>query len=72
MPDFSQTDIQQIQEHGLSIDIINQQLSDFQTGFPYSNIISPATIGNGVLPMLDDKYAQFYDTNKDNYKIVKF
>ena len=72
MPDFSQTDIQQIQEQGLSIDIINQQLSDFQTGFPYSNIISPAIIGNGVLPMLDNKYADFYDANKDNYKIVKF
>lgn len=72
MPDFSQTDIQQIQEHGLSIDIINQQLSDFQTGFPYANIISPAIIGNGVLPMLDNKYAEFYDAHKDNYKIVKF
>ena len=53
MPDFSQTDIQQIQEHGLSIDIINQQLSDFQTGFPYSNIIS-------ICPFLLDLFTIFY------------
>ena len=72
MPEFSQNDIQQIQNHGLTLEIIQQQLADFKHGFPYSNIQSPATIGKGVLPMLDEQYAQIYDTNKDNYKIVKF
>ena len=44
--------------HGLSRDIIIKQLQDFKTGFPYADIISPATIGNGVRPMLDKSYAE--------------
>ena len=72
MPDFSPQDIQQIQQHGLTLDIVTQQLTDFQNGFPYAHIVSPATIGNGVLPMLDKTYADYYDAHKDTYKIVKF
>ena len=58
--------------HGLSRDIILKQLQDFKTGFPYADIISPATIGNGVRPMLDKSYAEYYLANKDKFKIVKF
>ena len=69
---FTQNDIKQIQNHGLTIDTVMQQLTNFKSGFPYSNIIRPATINDGVTPMLGDEYAKYYDTHKDNYKIVKF
>ena len=72
MSDFSQRDIQQIQNHGLTIDSVNQQLNNFKNGFPYANILSAATINNGVLPMLDTSYADYYLENCDKYKIVKF
>lgn len=72
MPNFTENDIQQINKHGLNIDIIAQQLHDFETGFPFSDIISPAIIGHGLRPSPADTYAKLYRENRDKYKIVKF
>ena len=72
MYEFTPDDIQQIQEHGLSVDVVCQQLADFATGFPYSDIVRPAVIGDGVNAMLGDDYEKYYDANRNNYKIVKF
>jgi len=49
MTQFSQSDIEQIKSHGLDIDTITQQLHNFESGFPYSDIESAAIIGNGVM-----------------------
>lgn len=72
MPEFSTSDIQQITSHGLTVDAVQQQLRDFATGFPCADIVSAATIGNGVLPMLGAEYIEYFDANRDKYKIVKF
>ena len=72
MPLFSQTDIDQIKNHGLSINTINQQLNDFKTGFAFADIVSPATIGNGIQEILTPDFADIFNKNKDYYKIVKF
>lgn len=72
MYEFSDQDIQQIHNHGLSLEAIKQQLQNFIDGFPYSNILSAATIDNGVLPMLSHDYAEYFDANRHDYNIVKF
>lgn len=71
---FSDSDIAQIQSHGLTTEIVNKQLSDFQNGFPYSDIVSACIIGNGAFNYDDqmDKYSNLYDENCDKYQIVKF
>lgn len=71
---FSDLDIAQIQSHGLTIEMVNKQLSDFQNGFPYSDIVSACIIGNGAFNYDDqvDKYSNLYDENCDKYQIVKF
>ena len=69
---FSEKDILQIQNYGLNIDVVRQQLADFATGFPYSDIVRPAVIGDGVCAMLGDEYARYCDAHRDEYKIVKF
>lgn len=69
---FNDQDITQIHEHGLTIDAIHQQMNDFATSFPYTKIIRPAIINDGVLPMLNTSYAEYYKTKCNNYKIVKF
>ena len=69
---FSESDIEQIKNHELTLDIVNQQLHDFVTGFPYANIESAATINNGILPMLDNTYVEHYINNQNKYNIVKF
>lgn len=69
---FTTRDIQQITNHHLTINQAQQQIADFQTGFPFINIISAAVAGNGILQINDTKFADFYDNNKNKYKIEKF
>ena len=65
MYEFTPDDIQQIQNHGLNIDVVHRQLADFVTGFPYADIVRPAVIGDGVREMLGDEFERFYDENRD-------
>lgn len=69
---FTDADIQQIQGHGLTMDVVNQQLDNFKTGFPFANIESAAVIGHGVRSVPVAEMADFYMQNKDKYNIVKF
>ena len=61
---FSESDIQQIQSHGLTIDTINKQMTDFENGFPYSDIVSACIIDNGAFNFDNnmDKYIDLYDS----------
>lgn len=72
MTDFLPSDIEQIQSHGLSLQTIQQQMSDFAAGFPYAEIISAATANNGVMAVTDNSITDEYTKNQDKYKIVKF
>ena len=72
---FSDTDIQQIKSHGLTLETINKQIDNFKSGFPYANIVKPATTEDGVIVCSDDmaeKYINIYDEFAKNHKIVKF
>ncbi len=71
---FSDSDIQQIKSHGLTIDMVTKQIADFQKGFPYSNIVSACTTNNGTFNFDAniDKYIDLYNSMCSKYKIVKF
>ena len=51
-----------------SLTDVQQQLHDFQTGFPFTNIVSAATLGNGISVPNET----ITKNNIDTYKIVKF
>ncbi len=72
---FSQRDIEQIMRHGLSVADAEKQMADFARGFPYANIVAPASVGDGIV-QLDDAArraaADTYDAYRQNHKIVKF
>ncbi len=72
---FSDKDIQQIESHGLTLDAINTQLHDFETGFPYSDLVRPTTVGDGITDLTPDEintYINKYDEYAQSHKIVKF
>lgn len=72
---FSDNDLQQIKSHGLTVDEINQQLTDFERGFPFADIVKPAIASDGIVIVDDDKYqtiAREYDNYAKSHKIVKF
>jgi nicotinamide riboside kinase len=72
---LSSADFVQIYEHGIHLDTIQKQLEIFQKGIAKSNLISPATIGNGILSLSEvefHKKAAFFDDKKENLKLQKF
>lgn len=72
---FNDSDVKQITEHGLTVAQIEQQLHDFETGFPFADIVRPATINDGIFEFDDATKTNFintYDNARDNFQITKF
>lgn len=72
---FSDKDISQIKQHGLTIEEVNKQIQKFNSGFPFIEITSPASVGNGVIRCNDkecETYTKLYEEYAQNHKIVKF
>ncbi len=72
MTQFSISDTEQIKKHGLPQNAIEQQMHDFSVGFPFADIVAPATLQDGIHEIPDTTFADFYDTHVNNYKVIKF
>ncbi len=72
---FSQQDIEQIKNHGLDLDEVNNQIEKFKSCFPYVNIVKPATTNDGVIECDEtncEKYIKKYDEYAKSHNILKF
>ncbi len=72
---FSQKDIKQIQDKGISLEKIEQQLHFFSNGIAKVNLEKSATIGDGILafsPSEIENLIVFFDQNKAKKTIKKF
>ncbi|MBR3511310.1 MAG: DUF4301 family protein [Alphaproteobacteria bacterium] len=72
---FSQQDINQIEQHGLNIKYINKQIENFKSGFPFVNIIRPAAVNDGIYEYSDSeitKYITEYENYAKTHRIMKF
>ncbi|WP_338841368.1 DUF4301 family protein [Flavobacterium ginsenosidimutans] len=72
---FSSSDFIQIYERGIPFENILKQLEIFDNGIAKSNLVSPATIGNGILSLSEADFlekASFFDNQKEKLKIKKF
>ncbi len=71
---FTQSDKQQIQQLGISEEIINSQIARFKEGIPSLNISRAANIGDGILTLnradIDLLISKYEEAT--NVKIVKF
>ena len=45
---FTDKDIRQIEDHGLTLEEVNRQLDIFKVPFPYLDLLRPCTAGDGV------------------------
>ncbi|HET8837603.1 MAG TPA: DUF4301 family protein [Flavobacteriaceae bacterium] len=73
MEKFSENDLQQIERHGLSLEEINGNIETFEQGIPYTELIAPATLKNGIKKLSDSEihsYIEKYDTAKPD--VIKF
>ncbi|MEO8533623.1 MAG: DUF4301 family protein [Flavobacterium sp.] len=72
---FSSADFVEVYEHGISFEKILKQLEIFKNGIAKSNLISPATINNGILSLTEKDFeekANFFDDQKEKLKLKKF
>ncbi len=71
---FTEKDIQQIKNKGLTVDIVKSQINDFENGFPFLNIYKPATINDGIVRLSKNEisvYVKLFDDIKpDTLKFV--
>lgn len=72
---FTQEDLQQIADHGLTVEAVEQQIENFRTGFPYLNIARAASAGDGVKVLSGDEMKlaiSRYEEASKKMKVVKF
>lgn len=72
---FTKTEIQQIEEHGLTVETVQQHLSYFQQSSQNIQLHAPAIIGKGIVQLSSDdctKLSQFYENKTDELAIIKF
>ncbi len=72
---FSQQDIDQIKDKGLTESQVIAQINTFKNGLPFISLANAATVNNGIT-ILDDKassrYISLFDSKKDQLDLLKF
>ncbi|WNH13715.1 DUF4301 family protein [Thalassobellus suaedae] len=72
---FTEKDIQQIQNKGITQAQVNAQISRIKNGMSYSNLVEAATIGKGVECFNEGKtqgFIELYNAKQNALSIVKF
>lgn len=72
---LTENDIPHIEANKLTVDAIFKQLEKFTTGIPYANVVTSASVGNGIEVISEtdrEKYISLYDSEKKDLEIVKF
>ena len=72
---FTKEDLQQIEQHGLSVAQVEQQIENFRQGFPYLKIVRAAAAGDGVLVLDEEAIVRAearYEAAASTSKVVKF
>ena len=73
---FTQEDLKQLAERGISQEKAEEQLRCFRTGFPNLNIVAASALGKGIMkpaPAEEEAYLKDWDKYlEENHTILKF
>ncbi len=73
---FTPSDLAQLEARGISVEKAEKQLQSFATGFPELDIVSAASVGNGVLNPTEEEINMYVKTWQDyldeGHTILKF
>jgi len=72
---FNQDDYKQFEEKGIDAESVQKQLTTIKDGFPYLQIISPATVRDGIIRLSEEavlQYSYFVEDKLVGKKIAKF
>jgi hypothetical protein len=75
MSTFTEKDLQSFTSRGVTEEAIARQIGHFRRGFPFAELVRPATPGDGI-EVLDNKGAnaliRYYDEHSGPVKTIKF
>ncbi|HKK63269.1 MAG TPA: DUF4301 family protein, partial [Bacteroidales bacterium] len=72
---FQEKDLKFIKERGSDPSIVEHQLNRFNSGFPFSKVIEPATVSNGIMALREEEkkeMADLFDSDKGDFQICRF
>lgn len=72
---FTEKDLQLFKDKGISIAVVEQQIENFKTGFPFAQIEKAATIGDGLIQVSEEdqaKYIQIFEEKSRPLDVYKF
>ncbi len=73
---WTQSDLEQLAQHGISVEKANQQMESFKTGFPSLDIVGAASVKNGIMvPKKAEQetyIAAWEEYLKGKHKVLKF
>jgi hypothetical protein len=72
---ITEADFEKIKAKGIHLDKIESELLLFRSGIPKIYLERPATLGDGILKLTNDKFQEFansFDLKKNNLKLKKF
>jgi len=72
---FTPNDLQQLASKGISKETVEKQIQYFREGFPWAELVRPATVGDGILRFDDAQISElenYYEKNRHGLDILKF
>ncbi len=72
---FSPKDLAYISQKGISNEVLHSQIQNFNQGFPFMDIVRPATIGDGILKIEGSEFSQYlksFEKNLQLHQVCKF
>ena len=84
MPDYKnqtinrimiKNDVEQLNQKGIPLDILEQQIMNFKKGFPFVTLKAPATTGDGIITLSEETTSEmesFFERNLHNVSALKF
>ncbi len=72
---FTQEDKIQIEQRGSALPVVEQQIKNFETGFPFANVVKAATVGDGLIRLSEkeaDEMVAHYEMVSKVLKVLKF
>lgn len=75
MSALNNTDLKQLEALNISAEQVERQINQFKSGFPFSDLIAPATTENGIVKFNEadiEGLIRQFDEDKQYYDIMKF
>ena len=73
---FTEKDLEQLNNRGSNLQVVENQLNYFKKGFPYLKVLRPATIGDGIIRLdsaaVDSSVKEFTKKVQDGLQPAKF